>query len=298
MRILIFYRHFPVAMGRYIHWGLEQAGHEVISCGPYSKGTIPWGDFEYPEEYWGPPTIELPDTPEWPVKDVFKTMKDHGIPPVDLLIQAADTYFLVGKAPVKNVLIGTDPHVIDYYPHLEHVDHYVSMQKSYSKPGDLWMPYAHDPEIHQYLPGTPIQFDVVFCGLQYPHRIDALKQINDAGFSVFCGLGMIYDEYVLTYNRGLVAFNWSSKNDLPARFWEGLAMRRLVLTNRVGDLGEIDLKEDRDYLAFGDVNEAIDKLKIIINRPNLLGEIAKNGYVRSREHTYANRVKKLLKEIA
>lgn len=297
MRILIFYRHFPVAMGRYIHWGLEQAGHEVLSCGPYSKGTIPWGDFEYPKKHWYPPDIETPDMPELEVDALFETIKQAKLGKFDLLVSAADTYFLTGKAPIPHILIGTDPHVVDYRKHTDTKDAYVSMQKHYSIEGDIWMPYGFDPTIHQYLPDAPMTFDVCFIGLQYEHRKMALRAMTDAGYKVWSSLGHIYEEYVELYNRAPIAFNWSSKQDLPARFFEGLAMRRVVLTNRVPDLKEFKFIEDEDYLAFDDIEEAVDKVKIVMDKPHLLDKIARSGYAKVQNHTYADRVKKMLEEV-
>jgi len=297
MRILIFYRHFPVAMGRYIHWGLEQAGHKVVSVGPYSWGKIPWGEFSYPKKYWYPPYLEMFDLPEQPITNLFDLVEHNKLGKFDLLIQAADNIFLTGQAPIPQILIGTDPHVIDYRPHLGNVDYYVSMQKYYSEPGDVWMPYGYDPKIHLYHPDTPVEYDVVFCGLQYEHRLNFLRSVADAGYRVYSGLGDIYEDYVNLYNQGIIAFNWSSKEDLPARFWEGLAMRRLVLTNRVPDLNELEFKEDEDYLAFSTIEEAVDKVKIIMNKPHLLDKIAQNGYLKVRPHTYANHLKKMLKEV-
>jgi hypothetical protein len=284
-------------MGRYIQWGLEQAGHKVVSIGPFSHGTIPWNNIQYPKRYWFAPTVEVPDIASFPAEDVFILMKSKGIK-IDLLIQASDTTFLSGKVPVKNIVIGTDPHVINYEPFCENADGYFSMQKTYSKPSDGWMPYGYDEETHFYLPDTPIEWDVVFCGLQYDHRKDALRSIQDAGYRVFSGLGYVYDEYVYLYNTGIIAFNWSSKLDLPARFWEGLAMRRLVLTNRVPELKEFpDLKEDVDYLAFETIEEAVNTVKLIMNKPDLIDNIATHGYKQVRPHSYKNRAIKLLEDI-
>lgn len=298
MKIVIYYKHYPVAMGRYIHWGLEKAGHKVISVGPWSKGTIPWNDIQYPKRYHFPPTIELPDMNELAVEDVFILLNKNGFQNFDLLIQAADNYWLKGKAPIKNVLIGTDPHAVDYEAAKEHVDEYVSMQHFYKKDNEHWMPYGYDQDLHFYLPDTPIDWDVVFCGLQYDHRKECLKAISDAGYKVFCGLGYVYDEFVMLYNTGLIAFNWSSKNDLPARFWEGLAMRRLVLTNRVPDLQLFkDLKEDRDYLAFSSTDEAVAAVKMVMKKPDLIEKIAASGYKHVKPHTYKNRVKDMLKDV-
>ena len=301
MRIAIFYRHFPVAMGQYIKWGLEEAGHEVYSCGPYSNGKIPWGDQFYYPEYKFPPDLITPDTKEVPIKDVLKSIRKDGFEP-KIIIQAADNYFLPGKADIKNILIGTDPHAVDYEPYIQDVDYYVCMQKHYipkKMKNAVWMPYAYDKNIHQYKPDR-IKYDVVFCGLQYPQRVEVLKKIADKGWRVFNKLGVIYEEYTKVYNQGLIAFNYSSKQDLPARFWEGLAMKRCVLTNRVPDLNEFNFEEGIDYLGFDSIEEAVEKADFYLKKPELLFKIASNGYKRVRhrwKNTWSSRVRKMLKEI-
>ena len=298
MKIAIFYRHFPVAMGRYIHWGLEDAGHEVFSVGPYSRGKIPWAESLYYPQYKFPPDLELPDNQILPMSHVLKGIRKQGFKP-DMIIQEADLYFLEGKADIPNILLGTDPHVVNYEPHLTNVDYYFSLQKNYMGEGKNrgWMPYGYDRNIHVYQPQQTIKYNVVFCGLQYTHRKDALRAISDRGYKVFCGLGYVYDDYVSLYNQGMIAFNWSSKDDLPARFWEGLAMKRCVLTNRVPDLKEFDLEEGVDYLGFSTKGEAVEKADFYLKRPELLFKIADNGYKKVKPHHWTNRVKKMLQEV-
>lgn len=281
-------------MGRYIHWGLRQAGHTVWSCGMWSRGEIPWGDFTYPEKYWYPPTIEMPDAPEIPMEDLFKSVKEAGIKP-DLFISAADNYFVTGKCPIPHILIGTDPHAVDYNSHLRDVHHYVSMQKFYSN-GAYWMPYGYDPTLHEVVKQDK-KYDVVFCGLQYEHRLKALEAIKAKGWRVFNSLGLIYKEYVEVYNQGSVAFNWSSRNDLPARFWEGLAMRRCVVTNNVPDLKEFSFVEGKDYLGFDTLEEAVEKTDWVLKRPDKRMMIAESGYRKVFGHTYKNRVRKMLEDL-
>ncbi len=296
MRIAIFYRHFPMSMGRYIHWGLEQAGHEVISIGPWSRGEIPWeGEHKFPEKYWYPPTVETPDVPEIGMDDLFATLYKAGIYP-DLLIQAADTYYIKGPAPIPHIVIGTDPHVINYDLPREHADKYFSMQHHYKKPDDGWMPYGFDPELYKYKPEIENKYDVVLCGLQYDHRKRVLDRVSNKGWKVFAGIGRIYDEYVDLYNSAPLAFNWSSKLDLNARFWEGLAMRRCVVTNNVPDLRKFDFIEGEDYVGYDTEDEAVEKIHQLLKNPKEMARIAANGYKKVQPHTFKARVEKMLEE--
>lgn len=290
MKILLHYRHFPVAMGRYIHWALQELGHEVTSCGYYSAGKIPWGEEYYYPEHKYPPDIRLPDVETYPIKSIEGKY--------DVVIQAGDTHWLEGDPGIKNVIIATDPHVIDYKPRLKHATHFFCMQNHYLKNYRVgeFLPYAYDHNIHIYMPDEPINYDVVLSGLQYPNRVEFMKTMASKGYRVFNALGRIYDEYATVYNQGKIAFNWSSQQDLPARFWEGLAMRRLVLTNRVPDLQEFpDLVEDRDYVAYSTMDEAVEKAEFYLKHDDKRDKIAAAGYKHVQPHTWVNRMKYMMR---
>lgn len=288
MKILMHFRHFPVAMGRFFHWAFQDLGHEVFTVGPYSAGKIPWGEQFYYPEYTFPPDYVLPEM-NLPLKDVLQKIPFKP----DLIIQAADTIWLEGKAPVPNFILGTDPHVIDYTPRLKDADEFITMQKFYH-PDKPWVPYAYDSNIHKNLKLVRPKYDVVFCGLQYGHRVEALKSMEAVGLKVFNALGLIYEDYVQVYNQGLIAFNFSSQQDLPARFWEGLAMGRLVLTNRVPDLEELEFEEFKDYIGFTSVAEAVEKVQFLIKNPAVINKIARSGYRKVQPHTYQARCQKIL----
>lgn len=297
MNILIHYRHFPVAMGRYIHWALESIGHNVYSVGEFSRGHIPWGEqFYYPDHQF-PPNLELPPVQTYPLMDVLKSVRESGFNP-ELVIQCGDVSYLSGPSDIPNIIIATDPHAVDYTPRLAHADQFVCMQKHYLKdyPGGIWMPYGYDRNIHKNL-HLPKIHDVVFCGLQYSHRIDVLKEAQSRGLNVYSGLGLIYEDYVKKYNEGLIAFNWSSKDDLPARFWEGMAMGRILLTNTVPDMAEFNkLKPGRDYLTFTDKDDAIDKMMYYSKNPDAGKIISESGEKNVKGNTWEDRVEKMLKE--
>lgn len=293
MKILIHGRAFPVAMWRWFDWSLRDMGHEVFSVGNYSGGKIPWGDqFDYPQ-YAFPPDHEIPEC-DYPIDALLNEIDFKP----DLIIQAADTIGLTGKAPCKNVVIETDPHAVNYTERIKYADHVFCMQDHYRLEGQTWIPYGWYPPIHKYIPDTPIEYDVVFSGLQYEHRKMALEAMKQSGLKVYETLGLIYDEYVQKYNSGLMAFNWSSKQDLPARFWEGMAMGRLVLTNHVPDMDKFDyLKPDYHYVTFSSVEECVEKAKYYAANPGIAESIGKRAMEAIQYDTYYERCSTILKVI-
>lgn len=291
--ILIHGRAFPVAMWRWFDWGLRDLGYNVFSVGNYDEGRIPWGpEFNYPQ-YAFSPDHQIPEG-DYPIDAVLKEIDFKP----DVIIQAADTVFLTGKAPCKNVIIETDPHCVDYTPRLQYADHVFCMQDCYKKPGQTWLPYAYYPPVHRYISDTHIEYDVVFSGLQYDKRKETLEKMKQSGLNVLTTLGLIYDEYVRAYSSGRIAFNWSSKNDLPARFWEGMAMGRLVLTNKVPDLALLPhLKDGVHYITFNSVDDAVKKAQYYIANPweaEAIGERARRAV---KNDTYYERCKDMMKVI-
>jgi len=293
MKILIHYRHFPVAMGRFFHWAFQDLGHEVYSVGPYSHGTIPWGDYSFPEHAF-PPDANTQEG-NVPLQHVLDNIPFKP----DMVFQAGDVTYLTGKVKgVINATLATDPHAVNYTMRRLYSDIFFNMQKFYSEKNDVWIPYAYYPGIHRNLGKKDMKYDVVFCGLQYEHRREALSKMEEKGLRVFNALGVIYEKYVDVYNEGKIAFNWSSKQDLPARFWEGLAMGRLVLTSRVPDLKEIDMEEDVDYVAFSSVEEAVEKAVYYANHEDERIKIALSGQRKVNEpHTYLKRAVKIIKHL-
>jgi hypothetical protein len=297
MNIIVHFRHFPVAMGRWFDWALRDLGHEVWSVGCYDGPNIPWGEgFSYPD-YDFPPDYEIPEM-DYPLKDVLEQCPFEP----DMILQASDTTYLMGKAPCPNVILATDPHAVDYHSRVKSASHYISMQDFYLDeidfPRKMWVPYGYKEDLHIYKE-KKIIYDVVFIGLQYSHRLDILNQLKEEGLNVYCDLGKIYEEYVDIYNQGLVAFNYSSRKDLPARFWEGLAMKRCVVTNDVPDLKKLDFEEGRDYIAYNSPQEAVEKIHYLSTNPEHALWIAEQGYIKlkSHGHTYKDRAKEILEHV-
>jgi hypothetical protein len=294
MRILIHGRHYPIAMWRWFDFAFRDLGHEVFSVGNWSgpEGKIPWGDdFRFPQ-YAFAPDHELPDIPEY---DINKLLNEIDFKP-DLVVQASDVSHLLGKSPILNVSILTDPHCVNYSERVKYSDHVFNMQHAYLEPGQTWLPYAYYPPVHRFI-SKENEYDVVFSGLQYDHRKEALEKMKSAGLKVFTTLGLLYEEYAQKYNSGTIAFNWSSKNDLPARFWEGLAMKRLVLTNKCPDLEQLEFIDGVDYISFSGVDDAVDKAVYYSNNKKEADKIAASGYKKVQKHTYLRRCEKILEVI-
>lgn len=297
MKIIIHYRHFPMALGRYFDWAFRDLGHEVFSVGCYNGDRIPWGEeYRFPE-YDNPPDLVIPEIEAYPMEEVLRLAPWKP----DLIIQASDTTYLSGPAPCPNVILATDPHCIDYNPRLTHASHFACMQNNYmqkySFENKFWVPYAYYEGIHKRLALEP-KYDVVFIGLQYEHRKAAIEGMKAKGYKVFSELGHLFDEYNRIYNEGKIAFNWSSLEDTPARFWEGMAMGRCLVTNETPDMALLPFKAYEHYIPFKTVDQAVDAVRWALEDDHYMS-IAENGYnaVTTGKNRYQDRCNQILTEV-
>ena len=295
----MYFRHFPVAMGHYLKWALEKNGHRVFSVGEFTGDKIPWGEqYRYPQ-YTFPPNIVV-ETYQNDLGAVVHQAEEMGFKP-DLIIQMGDIRWLQGDVGIPQVIIATDPHAIDYREAVRQAALYVTMQKCYEYPEfldkTLWMPYGYDPDIH-YPEERENKYDIVFCGLMYDHREKFLNAMHQRGYRVFGKLGVVYDEYRERYAEGKMAFNWSSKEDLPARFWEALAMKKPLLTNITPDMKILEgLEEGKHYIGFDGLEDAIKKARYYLGHPEKLKEIAEAGHEWVKPHTWNARAELLIEQL-
>lgn len=306
MTILLNYRHFPVAMGRYWRMGFEALGHKVIGAGSMDERGpeyVPWSPPGFFPQYAHRPEIlpesGLPAVDRWPLDQVLAMSPEKP----DLIVQAGDVSWLSGDAPegIPNVIVATDPHAVDLHPRLEHADLFVCMQDGYLKSdyadytgAKTWIPYGYEQTIHRPLPGSPDKYDICLIGLLYPQRAAVLDRLRARGVRVFNDLGIAYHESNIIYNQSKIAFNFSSKLDVNARTFEGMAGGQLLVTNRLPDLEKNGFIENVHYVGFSSLEEAEEKVMWYLGHDAEREAIAKAGHEFNKPNTWANRAQALL----
>ena len=74
-------------------------------------------------------------------------------------------------------------------------------------------------------------------------------------------------------------------------------MRLPTVTNRVPDLDKF-FSEDRNYLGFSNVDEAVIKVKLLLEDQPYANLIAEHGYMKVHEaHTWDARINQILETI-
>lgn len=284
--------------GNFFKWAFEELGNTVFSVGYFSKDIVPWeGNPSFPE-YVFPPDLAIPsDVPFYPLEKILELMPWKP----DLIVQIDAGFYLSGKSEdIPNIMFATDPHFLDYYIQQSTVDLFFNPQpscmKKYTK--SIFCPWAYDPNIHTADPEAEKEYDIVFIGLMYDKRKEALDALKAEGYNIYAAnAGIIYDECRTIYNKGKASFNWSSNDDIPMRVFEGMAYGDLVITNRLTGLDEL-FKEGKHYIAFDTIEELKQKCQYYLrDHPEKGDEIAVNGYLAVEDHTYHQRVLQMLRAV-
>jgi hypothetical protein len=289
--------YFPVAILRYFENALNRRDDvDLATVGPYSGTFIPWdGGMNLPPKYAKRPDKALPL--QWASnRGGYIVPKDY-YGRVDLWIQCDAGWWVKGRPPADVVAhIATDPHVLNYDQQRGNCDFFFNMQKVYSQPGDIYLPYAADPEWH-----APMQvkkeWDACLIGLQYAERTKWVEALRAKGLKVYYDNGPAFREYQLQYAKSRVALSWSSKQDLIARVFEGMCMGLPVVTNRVPDINE-HFMEGKHLSAFDTLDQAIPAVEHLLMDATYADRIAQESHdLVMEKHLYDHRVQQILETV-
>lgn len=302
IKVLLASIWYPLSISRYFERAFERREDvELRTIGPYTGNKIPWANgMTVPAKYSKSPNYITPMYPtlNWTMcKAQMLTWKPD-------IIVTADAGIRWDKKPDASVPvchIATDPHVLNYDVPRQYSDFFFNMQKCYSKPGDIYLPYAFDPTVH-YVDDTLQSEDCSLIGNTYPNRVALVNELRRLGFRVNFQLGPIFDEYRQESRKAFIGLNWSSLNDLVARVFEIMAMGLVPVINRVPDIGEF-FEDGVDYFGFDTQEECIAQVKYAKDmevtgfrvRNNALTKMwtkSEQGYP---QHSYDQRVYQILK---
>ena len=295
MKVVLSGLFYPVAILRYYEAALRRRDDvELYTVGPYSNSWIPWnGGMHLPQKYANPPTMPFPNEPT-PVPIEYVERKLPWDP--DVWIQVDAGWHMMNKPRKgKNVIVATDPHVLNYDRQRGLADTFYCMQAVYARNGDEYLPYAYDPVWHAP-EDQERQYDACLIGLKYEQRNAWVNALRVQGLHVFYELGPSYDEARALYNQAPIGLNWSSLQDLVARVFELLGMGRLAVVNRVPDLSRFFV-DGADLLVFDNLGEAVERVKYAIDNPEEARAIADQGRETVKAHTWDARVQTILEAV-
>jgi len=298
MRVGFSMIHYPVAMGRYILDALLQREDvEVWSVGPFTDTWIPWGGgMVLPQSYVLRPDLPFPHHAHSIID--YNFVKVHQPHEFDLWIEVNSDLKTTGRPDCPYSIVGTDPHVLSplYDAVRPRADKFFCMQKNYMRPGDIWLPYAHDPlRYHQptTIPWKDREYDITLIGLQYPKRQRFFKQMQAEGFSARSEIGIAYDDVKAIYHNTRIGFNWASLQDTCARVFEVMGFGLVPLLSRVPDQAEL-FEEGAHFYGFDTHEEAIEKAKWILAHPAEAHIVAQAAHEEVQKHTWERRASQIL----
>jgi hypothetical protein len=264
IRVVLSGIYYPVAILRYFQSALlRRSDVELFTVGPYTGRSIPWAGGLLVDCPLPPPMLQQPMGQSVPITYVEALLPWQP----DVWIQVDAGYHFLGK-PVNgvNLIVGTDPHCLDYDYDRSVADLFFCMQTPYMKERDVWLPYAYDPRFH-FPQSDEKLFDFGIVGADhrqgslYENRTKLAKQLRAKGYNVLQSFGLVYDEYRKAVTSCKVGLNWSTRQDTTARVFETIGMGVTLLTNETPDIQHCF--ESDQYVSFTTMEEALgcaDKL--------------------------------------
>lgn len=298
-KILLSGIFYPMAILRYFEKALENMPDvQLCTIGCYTGAWIPWnGGMNLPQKYAKSPDIPLQrefiHRGSFSLKPYLNQIESFFGGSPDLFIQV-DAGWHFTDSPYKTVGIATDPHCLNYDPLRKVVSTLYNMQKVYSKPNDLYLPYAYSPYYHFPFESEK-EFDTGMVGLQYESRIKAYKSILSRGRTCHFSIGEIFDKYRERLSTFRSVINISSLDDLNARMFEVPAMNIPLIANEVSDTHEFFTPYEHYYpvKSYADVPDALDW---ILENPEKANEMSSRAFSKVRPHTYSARIKYILED--
>lgn len=295
-KIVLGYLAYPFCIASYFRHELEKRPDvELFTVGAYHGDHIPWnGGMRIPLKYVKPVNLPLPPTLNYPRWEMIKD-KIPWTPDLILCVDAG--FFISGVQDIPYAIVATDPHVLNYDRQRE-IAKLFNMQKAYLKEGDVWLPYACSPDHHYAMSGVEKTNDASLIGLHYPQRNALVGALRAKGHKILYEIGSIFDEYREKNNSATIGLNWSSAQDITARVFEIMAMRQVPVINRLPHLDELGLIEQKHYIGFDSVQDAVEKVEWALSYPDFADAIALNAHNLVHEkHTYKIRVQQIFDEM-
>ena len=157
-----------------------------------------------------------------------------------------------------------------------------------------YLPLACDPERHRPFPEEKKEYDIGFIGNDtYPKRRRLLDQL-ETKYKVLRTNTKPGVPFSKELSKCKLAFNCSMNYDVNMRFFEALAIGRLLVTDFLPAQVEF-AKEGIHYVPFVDWEDLDNEVGYYLKNEKERENMARAGsvYVR-RHHTYADRLRKIL----
>lgn len=156
---------------------------------------------------------------------------------------------------------------------------------------DLWFPNCFDDTLIN--PRTVAKrADVGFCG-NVVNRQPYLNLLKSS-FNFVSDILVIGDDMVNAINSYKVHFNKNIANDINYRSFETIGCRIPLVTNYDSAYVELGFKDGINCMLYDNDRDLLKGIRMLLDDPILLNNIADEGYKLSTKHTYDARAKTLV----
>jgi len=151
---------------------------------------------------------------------------------------------------------------------------------SYKKIGvnARWIPHFADTVVHYPMDIEPKYAAVTTRGLGGSEFLDRLTHWGDGAIGNQNGMGA--KEHTEFLNSGLMVLQHSRWGEITRRIFEGMACKKLVLTDRLDKSKKLDeiFEEGKDIIYYDDILDCIGKINYYHEHPEERNKIAESGY--------------------
>ncbi len=218
----------------------------------------------------------------------------------NLIINVMPFEFLLTAPGVPSVYWEIDNHLIrgwkvQYYNRVDRVyvaqKHFLDLyppRRTYYLPLGCW------PDVHHYFKPERELYDIGFIGNgTYPFRRTLLEQL-DLTYKLLWANTPPGVPYSKALSACTMTFNRSMNHDVNMRFFECLAIGRLLFTDRLAEQKDF-AQENVHYIGYKDWPDLREKIAYYLQHPNEREAIAAAGAKHVREnHTYGHRLRQIL----
>lgn len=182
------------------------------------------------------------------------------------------------------------------------VAHKQGLGLGWHTPNVSWVPVGCEPESH-YVGQREKRYDIAHIGMFHSNYADKRIEYVDAIFKAFPNFYFssgtkFFKEMTEKYAESRIVFNKPLNGDLNMRFFEGMASGSALLSEWLPEAKDLGFRSDIDYISYQNKEEAIDKAKFYLDRPNALEDIARSGKQYTHDnHTYKHRAEQILEVI-
>jgi len=231
--------------------------------------------------------------------DNYKTEPDYNS--YDLIINLEnydETGWIpkLGHVQTKKFLWAIDAHVKGMPSYLKtaeegNYDLILQATPEFVMSNSVWFPNCYDDDKIKPL-NIEKTHDIGFCG-NINNRGGLIEQLK-RNFNCKVDVFVIGDAMVEAINSYKVHFNANVSIDINYRNFETLGCHTCLLTSYNKHYQSLGLVDGENCLIYKDIEEMINKARIILQNDQLRAKISKEGNILAKQHTYKNRAKLIM----